>query len=212
MMEHRGLVIGLTGQTGAGKSTVAALLREHGLTVIDADQIARAVMQPGSEVLAGLASAFGADILFSDGSLNRPLLAQRAFSAPEQTARLNAITHPAIIQNMRAETARAFREGVKAVVLDAPQLFESGENQICDFIIAVTAPEPLRIERIMKRDQISEESARLRANAQKSETYYKEHADILVRDYPPFDLPKELEPVWERIRQFNAKKNPESGF
>jgi len=212
MMEHRGLVIGLTGQTGAGKSTVAALLRERGLTVIYADQIARAVMQPGSEVLAGLASAFGADILFSDGSLNRPLLAQRAFSAPEQTARLNAITHPAIIQNMRAETARAFREGVKAVVLDAPQLFESGENQICDFIIAVTAPEPLRIERIMKRDQISEESARLRANAQKSETYYKEHADILVRDYPPFDLSKELEPVWERIRQFNAKKNPESGF
>lgn len=212
MMEHRGLVIGLTGQTGAGKSTVAALLRERGLTVIDADQIARAVMQAGSEVLAGLASAFGADILFSDGSLNRPLLAQRAFSAPEQTARLNAITHPAIIQKMRAETARAFREGVKAVVLDAPQLFESGENQICDFIIAVTAPEPLRIERIMKRDQISEEPARLRANAQKSETYYKEHADILVRDYPPFDLSTELEPVWERIRQFNAKKNPESGF
>lgn len=64
MMEHRGLVIGLTGQTGAGKSTVAALLRERGLTVIDADQIARAVMQSGSEVLAGLASAFGADILF----------------------------------------------------------------------------------------------------------------------------------------------------
>ena len=204
MMEHRGLVIGLTGQTGAGKSTVAALLRERGLTVIDADQIARAVMQSGSEVLAG--------ILFSDGSLNRPLLAQRAFSAPEQTARLNAITHPAIIQKMRAETAYAFREGVRAVVLDAPQLFESGENQICDFIIAVTAPEPLRIERIMKRDQISEESARLRANAQKSETYYKERADILVRDYPPFDLPEELEPVWERIRQFDAKKNPESCF
>ena len=98
------------------------------------------------------------------------------------------------------------------MVLDAPQLFESGENQICDFIIAVTAPEPLRIERIMKRDQISEESARLRANAQKSETYYKERADILVRDYPPFDLPEELEPVWERIRQFDAKKNPESCF
>lgn len=199
MMKPKGLIIGLTGQTGAGKSTVAALLRAKGLAVIDADEIARAVMQPGSDVLSILAGAFGADLLLPDGALNRPLLAQRAFSSPEQTARLNAITHPAIIQKMRAETARAFREGTKAVVLDAPQLFESGENQACDLIIAVIAPEALRIERIMKRDQISEESARLRANAQKSETYYKEHADLLVRNYPPFDPQRELEPVWERI-------------
>lgn len=199
MMKQKGLIIGLTGQTGAGKSTVAALLRAKGLAVIDADEIARAVMQPGSDVLSILAGAFGADLLLPDGALNRPLLAQRAFSSPEQTARLNAITHPAIIQKMREETARAFREGAKAVVLDAPQLFESGENQACDLIIAVIAPEALRIERIMKRDQISEESARLRANAQKSETYYKEHADLLVRNYPPFDPQRELEPVWERI-------------
>ena len=199
MMKQKGLIIGLTGQTGAGKSTVAALLRAKGLAVIDADEIARAVMQPGSDVLSILAGAFGADLLLPDGALNRPLLAQRAFSSPEQTARLNAITHPAIIQKMRAETARAFREGAKAVVLDAPQLFESGENQACDLIIAVIAPEALRIERIMKRDQISEESARLRANAQKSETYYKEHADLLVRNYPPFDPQRELEPVWECI-------------
>lgn len=199
MMKQKGLIIGLTGQTGAGKSTVAALLRAKGLAVIDADEIARTVMQPGSDVLSILAGAFGADLLLPDGALNRPLLAQRAFSSPEQTARLNAITHPAIIQKMRAETARAFREGAEAVVLDAPQLFESGENQACDLIIAVIAPEALRIERIMQRDQISEESARLRANAQKSETYYKEHADLLVRNYPPFDPQRELEPVWERI-------------
>ena len=155
--------------------------------------------RPGSFVLSALAAAFGADLILPDGSLNRPLLAQRAFSSPGQTARLNAITHPAIIQQMRAETACAFQNEAKAVVLDAPQLFESGENRACDFIIAVVAPEELR-KRIMQRDQISEESARLRVNAQKSETYYKEHADFLVRNYPPFDLQQELEPVWARIR------------
>ena len=188
MANKKGPIIGLTGQTGAGKSTAAALLRAQGLAVIDADEIARKVMQPGSVVLSALAAAFGADLILPDGSLNRPVLAQRAFSSPERTARLNAITHPAIIQKMRAETARAFQAGAKAVVLDAPQLFESGENRACDFIIAVVAPEELRIKRIMRRDQISEESARLRANAQKSEAYYQEHADFLVRNYPPFDL------------------------
>ena len=93
-----------------------------------------------------------------------------------------------------------FSERSKSRGAGSPQLFESGENRACDFIIAVVAPEELRIKRIMQRDQISEESARLRVNAQKSETYYKEHADFLVRNYPPFDLQQELEPVWARIR------------
>lgn len=201
MMEYEGLLIGLTGQTGAGKSTVAARLRDHGLTVIDADQAARAVMRPGGAVLAALSEAFGADILLPDGSLDRARLARRAFSSPERTTLLNRLTHPAIIQKMHEAIGRAFLGGEKAVVLDAPQLFESGENRSCGLIIAVIAPEALRIERIMQRDQISEESARLRANAQKSEAYYRAHADLLVRNYPPFDLHKELEPVWARISQ-----------
>ena len=97
MANKKGPVIGLTGQTGAGKSTAAALLRAQGLAVIDADEIARKVTRPGSFVLSALAAAFGADLILPDGSLNRPLLAQRAFSSPGQTARLNAITprdHP----------------------------------------------------------------------------------------------------------------------
>lgn len=203
-MNQKGILIGLTGPTGAGKSTVANLLRAQGLAVIDADAIARWAVRPGSDVLAALAGVFGAEILRADGALDRPALARRAFSSPERTARLNAITHPAIIQKIHAEIEQAFHGGAKAVVLDAPQLFESGEDKLCDFIVAVTAPERLRIERIMKRDQISEESARQRANAQKSETYYKEHADILVRDYPPFALQEELEPVWARIRRLDT--------
>ena len=82
MANKKGPVIGLTGQTGAGKSTAAALLRAQGLAVIDADEIARKVTRPGSFVLSALAAAFGADLILPDGSLNRPLLAQRAFSSP----------------------------------------------------------------------------------------------------------------------------------
>lgn len=192
-------IIGLTGQTGAGKSTVASRLRAGGLSVIDADQASRQVMQPGSRVLEALAGAFGSDILLPGGALNRPLLAQRAFRSPAQTEKLNALTHPAIIEVMRHEIAQAVQSGAQAVVLDAPQLFESGSNQICDWIIAVVAPEDIRLRRIMARDQISENSARLRANAQKSEAYYREHADILVRNFPPFDLAQELKPVWEKL-------------
>ena len=107
MANKKGPVIGLTGQTGAGKSTAAALLRAQGLAVIDADEIARKVTRPGSFVLSALAAAFGADLILPDGSLNRPLLAQRAFSSPGQTARLNAITHPAIIQHCLLYTSDA---------------------------------------------------------------------------------------------------------
>ena len=160
MANKKGPVIGLTGQTGAGKSTAAALLRAQGLAVIDADEIARKVTRPGSFVLSALAAAFGADLILPDGSLNRPLLAQRAFSSPGQTARLNAITHPAIIQQMRAETACAFRTKQKPWCWMRLSSLKAAKNRACDFIIAVVAPEELRIKRIMQRDQISEESAR----------------------------------------------------
>ena len=141
MANKKGPVIGLTGQTGAGKSTAAALLRAQGLAVIDADEIARKVTRPGSFVLSALAAAFGADLILPDGSLNRPLLAQRAFSSPGQTARLNAITHPAIIQQMRAETACAFQNEAKAVKT-APAISSSpssrrkscGSNASCSAI------------------------------------------------------------------------------
>lgn len=114
MANKKGPVIGLTGQTGAGKSTAAALLRAQGLAVIDADEIARKVTRPGSFVLSALAAAFGADLILPDGSLNRPLLAQRAFSSPGQTARLNAITHPAIIQQMQRRNGMRFSERSKS--------------------------------------------------------------------------------------------------
>ena len=168
-------VIGLTGPTGAGKSTVAAVFRKLGCAVIDADVLARrAVEDP--DCLAALAKAFGADVVAPDGSLDRRLLARRAFSSPEKTETLNRITHPAVLEETVRRIAELKKSGVAAVVLDAPLLFESGADSLCDTTVAVTAPPATRLRRIMARDGIPEETALERMKAQHPNEYYEQRA------------------------------------
>ena len=168
-------VIGLTGPTGAGKSTVASVFRKLGCAVIDADALAReAVRTP--ECLKALCREFGADLVAPDGSLDRSLLAKRAFFSPERTERLNQITHPVI----KSETIRRIAEfrnsGARAIVLDAPLLFEGGADSLCDTTVAVTAPAETRLRRIMKRDGITEEAAKERMHAQRPNEFYEKRA------------------------------------
>lgn len=196
----RNFTVGLTGPTGAGKSTVAKKLREWGCAVIDADQIAREITQPGSPVLAELAAAFGSDIL-EGGILNRGKLAERAFSSPERTKTLNAITHPPIIRRMEAERERAFRSGARVAVMDGAQLFEAGADRTCDFIVVVTAPEEIRLERLLGRDQIPAEKIKERMAVQFPCAYYERRADMIIRNYPPFPLEKELERLHLQIEE-----------
>ncbi|MEI6579608.1 MAG: dephospho-CoA kinase, partial [Eubacteriales bacterium] len=166
------LIVGLTGQTGAGKSTVAAKLAEKGFLVIDGDVVAREIMQAGSPVLKTLANEFGADIIKEDDSLNRRLLASRAFASRDGTARLNGITHPAITENIKQKIAEAKKRGESVIVIDAAVLLESGAAKLCDIIAVVTAPEEIRLNRIMERDDLSKAEAMKRINAQHGEDYY----------------------------------------
>ena len=167
--------IGVTGPTGSGKSSLHPVLARFGCAVIDCDRLARQVVEPGQPALCELADAFGADVLLADGSLDRGLLAQRAFSTPEGHARLCAITHPRIIELAKAEIAAAHADGLHAVI-DAPLLFEAGIDAICDITIAVLASAALRLERIMRRDGITEEAARLRMSTQQPDSYYSSRA------------------------------------
>jgi len=158
------LFIGLTGPTGAGKSTAARILESLGCAVIDGDALAREIVQPGSPVLQKLAERFGADICKGE-TLDRSLLASRAFGSEAARRDLNSITHPAITE-LALSRAKAL-QGYRAVVLDAAALLESELAALCRHILLISAPEGLRLRRILARGGVTEEAARRRIEAQR---------------------------------------------
>ncbi len=168
------IIIGLTGPTGAGKSRVCSVCREYGFEVVNCDELARAAVQKNSEGLNALCRVFGEDILNEDGTLNRKLLAKRAFSCAENTELLNQTILPFIV-TLVYNTAMGDR-----VLLDAPTLFESGLNRICKKTVAVLADSKIRLERILKRDNITAEDAKIRLKAGKSDDFYKKNADYII--------------------------------
>mgnify|MGYP003308287225 CR=1 FL=1 len=188
-------VYGLTGKTGAGKSTVAAFLKEKGFYIIDGDVIARSITEKGRPALKELSDFFGSDIINPDGSLDRKKLASRAFADKESTDMLNAITHPHIYADFLTEIEKAKKEGYDRALIDAAAILESECKSLCDKIIVVTAPEDIRLERILSRDSITREQALTRMNAQKSDEYYFSHADIIVRNYPPYDFDEQIKEI-----------------
>ena len=167
-------VVGLTGPTGAGKSSVTAVAEELGFKVIDCDQYARIAVEKGSEGLAAVVSVFGDDVLNEDGSLNRAALASRAFATIESTELLNQTLLPYIVKLINNEI------NTERVLLDAPTLFESGADSLCNEIIAVISDEKTRKARIMERDGIDEAAAELRMSAGKPEEFYIEKTDNIV--------------------------------
>lgn len=176
------LILGLTGPTGSGKSVVASILKDHGAVIIDADAVARTVVNPGTPCLAALAAEFGEEILFPDGSLRRAALAQKAFASDEKTARLTALTHPFILSEMRRQMRVAAENGAALVVLDAPLLFESGLDADCDKTVAVLADRERRLARICARDGIRKEDAAARMARQPEDAFYASRATRLIEN------------------------------
>lgn len=171
-------VIGLTGQTGAGKTTVCSLLRDSGCEIIDGDIVARKAVENPS-VLSALCEYFGSDIII-DGSLDRRLLASRAFSSKESTLALNSITHPEITRIILEKIEQARSGEAKAIIIDAAALFESPVVPYCDLIACVLAPVETRISRVVARDSIARSEALTRINAQGDEEYYTSKSDIII--------------------------------
>lgn len=186
-------VLGLTGKTGAGKSTVATILKENGFYIIDGDKVARQVTEKGSPVLVSLAHQFGDDIINSDGSLNRALCGARAFSSKENTEKLNEITHGTIDALFRKEIETAEEKGFSHCVIDAAALLESPSRPLCDKIAVVHAPEEIRLQRILSRDNIEKDRAAERIKAQKSDNYYFGFADFILNNYSPYSIEDETE-------------------
>ncbi len=159
------LLVGLTGGIGAGKSTVAALLAERGAVILDADQVAREVVEPDQPAFAALVEQFGPSIVGADGRLDRQALANVAFATPESKAALDAITHPAI----HAEFGRRMLEAPDGIiVMDVPLLVESktAAERGYEVVIVVEAPEALRLDRLEGRGvPRADAQARMRAQA-----------------------------------------------
>ena len=193
-------IIGLTGLTGAGKSTVARKLMAYGCYHIDADKVAREVINNNENVKNKLKERFGDDVINEDGTTNRPLLASRAFADNDSTNALNDITHPAVTEEIQSIIKDMEDIGYRGVIIDAIALFESGEDKLCDFTVAVIAPMEIRLERIMARDNITEEKALERIKAQKDESFFTKQADFVLWNYPPYDINVEIRPIVAQIQ------------
>lgn len=168
------IVIGLTGPTGSGKSSTAACAQRLGFKVIDCDKLARVAVEKGTAGLSALVLAFGTDILNRDGTLNRKELAKIAFSSKEKNELLNKTLLPYIVLLIKEQITG------ELVILDAPTLFESGINSVCNATVAVLADEEIRLGRITTRDGIDKTAARLRISAGKNDEFYKLNADYII--------------------------------
>lgn len=185
------MLIGLTGGIGAGKSTVAQALRSYGATIIDADQVAREVVEPGTPALEQLVQVFGVDILRSDGALDRKKLGDHVFGHPDRVDVLNSIVHPAV----RARTQEYFERAGKhdVVVYDVPLLIEANLPYDFDLVVIAMAPEAVRLERLVTLRGMAPAEAQARIDAQATDEQRRERADVLI------DTGGSLEHTYEQV-------------
>lgn len=192
------IIVGITGPTGAGKTVACETLTKLGAGVINADRVARAVTEKGSPVLAELAECFGSDIL-NGGELDRKELARRAFVDAESTEKLNSVIFPYIIKRI-SEEIQSVGSSANVVVLDAPTLFESGCDSLCDVTVAVLADAKHRLPRILHRDGLSETDADLRMSAGKTDDFYISRVDhVVVNDGTVQQLREKTECLYNQI-------------
>lgn len=172
-------IIGLTGMSGAGKSTVCGLLKEKGWDIIDCDLISRQVVMPSSRCLEEIAEVFGENFITPSGNLDRKLMGETIFSDAKKRMLLNSIIYPYISYTV---IERVVSSQAKVVVIDAPTLFESKIDDICDIIVSVIADRETLAERIMNRDGITHEQAISRLSSQFDKQFYIEKSDFHIEN------------------------------
>lgn len=176
------MIIGLTGSIASGKSTVSNMLKELGLPIVDADLVARQVVEPGTETLRKITEAFGEEILTEKGELDRPKLGAIIFNDEEKRKVLNSIIHPAIRKEMLRQRDEHITKGEKAVIMDIPLLFESKLQHYVEKIIVVTVTEDVQLKRLMERNQFSEEEALSRIRSQLPLSVKEQGADAVINN------------------------------
>lgn len=194
-------LVGLTGDIAAGKSTVAAMLADRGAAVVDADGIARQVVEPGTPALAAVVGRFGSGVLLPDGRLDRPALAAIVFDDEQARRDLEAITHPAIGAEMARQAAALAKEAESAaVVMDIPLLVDKARYGL-DMMIVVTAPVEERARRLVELRGTTEAEARARIAAQAHLEGRADRADVVIDNSGSLaELASQVDSLWARLR------------
>ncbi len=196
------MVVGITGQTGSGKSTVVKML---GFAGIDADKVAHEVLRE-KEVKVQLCERFGDDILDEQGEICRPALAKKAFASPAALSMLGAITYPVITKRILDKIDAFERQGESIIMLDAPTLYESGADKMCGKVVFVTADREVRKHRIMARDGLTEQAAELRLSAQKTDDFYKSADFKIINNGQKDELEKAVQGLKNTLLKLTEEK------
>lgn len=206
------LMVGLTGGAGSGKTTVSKILNAEGAYLIDADQIARELVEPHRPAWNELIKAFGKEILSEDGSVGRKKLAEKVFSDPAQRDLLNQILHPRIREEMKRRAKKIGQKDPGAiVVIDAALLVELGDYRDMDRVIVVTTTETQQIERLKERDGVSEEEARRILSSQMGLPEKLKVADFVIRNEGSLEKTRNrAKEVLRELRKIALRKERES--
>lgn len=193
--------VGLTGGIGSGKSVVSAELTTHGAVVIDADAIAREVVEPGTPGLARVVAEFGEQVLTEDGRLNRPRLGELVFADESKLSRLNAIVHPLVGERSGQLMERALADNAEIVVYDVPLLVENGLGPLYDVVVVVDAPDELRVERVATNRGMPREQVWARVRSQADRETRLAAADLVVDNSGSLqDLRDRVSDLWTELR------------
>ena len=195
------VVIGLTGQSGAGKTTLSKYLADRGVAIINADLISRKVTSENSDCLGEIAKKFG-DAVLDGGKLNRKALASIVFSDKAKLLELEQIIFPYIIAGFEKNINNLADSGAEYILLDAPTLFESGADKFCDYVISVLAKKEVRTSRIVERDNLTETEAKQRIQAQHDDEFYKSRSDYIIQNDENLEkLENIAEEIWRNINE-----------
>ena len=196
------MIIGVTGTSGSGKSTVSEMLKEKlNCKSVNADQVAKDMAKKGNNYYDEIVAYFGEEILDEEREINRIKLAQIVYSDKEKREKLNDMTNAHVADEIKKEAFRLVREGM--VILDVPRLIESGLDRICNIIIAVLADTEIKLERICKRDQVDIETARIRLGIQPTDEFYMSCADYSIRNDDERNLETQVNIIANKIMEGN---------
>jgi dephospho-CoA kinase len=199
------LLVGLTGGLGTGKSTVAAMLARRGAVVVDADDLARRALEPGTAAFKQVCDLFGDEVLMPDGGLDRRAIAARVFADDVKRRALESIVHPEVFRGL-ADTLERHRSTNSVVVFDAPLIVETGFHRECDLVVVVDAPLDVQVARATAQRGLDPEEARARIAAQTSPEERAAVADVILKnDGSLQDLERQVDSLWEELEDRSAR-------